>query len=98
MERLASTINNPLALVAFIVAAVLSVVFLRSKQEAPFRWFALVLAGIAILGGLVITSRGTGGNSAAPVPSMSTGGNDSPIVTGTKGDVFIKSDRASSPQ
>lgn len=92
MDKIAATVSNPFALVAFVIACVLGVVFVRSRQDRSFRWFALVLALVAVVGGLVVSSGPIKTNPGAPIAipgSVNTTGDTSPVVIGTGGNVEI---------
>ena len=92
MDKIAATISNPISLTAFVVAAVLTVVFLKTKQDKQMRWFVLALTFVTVIGGLVLAFRRTSpqpdGSASAP-SSIETTGSGSPVVIDTKGNVTI---------
>ena len=92
MEKIAATISNPISLLAFVVAAVLTVVFLKTKQDKQMRWFVLALTGVTVVGGLGLAYRHTvqpAHASGSGQATVQTTGSGSPIVLDTKGNVTI---------
>ena len=96
-------LTNPLGLAAFVLAVVFGAVAVKARATPSMRWAALGLAGVAVVGGLFVSSdrhstqsiaaAAAAASAALPAASISqsSSGNNSPNVAYTGGNVTVSS-------